>query len=455
MVTTASSQGRVLVVEDEPSLRTVFSAALELEGFVVHAAHDGASAMQAAETFLPEMVLLDLRLPDAHGFDLIPRLRGLDELVGIVVLTAIHEVSVVVRAMQLGADDFLVKPTDIDALVDTVSRHLKRRRVERRYRADRARSPRSQGLVGASPQMERVNQLIAQVADTDATVLLEGESGTGKGLAAEQIHRLSGRAGGPFLDLNCAGLSISLLESELFGHEQGAFTDASRAKPGLLEIASGGTVFLDEIGDMPFEVQSRLLKVLEGRRFRRVGGLRDLTANVRLVTASNRDLKAMVRAGDFRQDLFYRLHVFLINIPPLRERPDDILPLAHHFLNEFNHSMGTAIEGLETTASELLLSYPWPGNARELRNVVERAVILAREGRIGVHHLPSDLSPRLHRGSSGNSGALKALSEMENDHIERVLEATGGNIKRAAEILGVSRTTLYKKIRTYDITVPS
>jgi two-component system, NtrC family, response regulator AtoC len=435
-------------------LRSVFSAALELAGFVVHVASDGASAMRAAESQLPEIVLLDLRLPDAHGFDLIPRLRELDELVGIVVLTAVQEVSVVVRAMQLGADDFLVKPSDLDDLVETLSRHLERRRAERRHRADRARSPRSQGLVGGSAQMERVRQLIGQVADTDATVLLEGESGTGKGLAAEEIHSLSGRAAGPFLDLNCAGLSPALLESELFGHEQGAFTDASRAKPGLLEIAAGGTVFLDEIGDMPLEVQSRLLKVLEGRRFRRVGGLRDLTANVRLVTASNRDLRAMVRDGDFRQDLFYRLHVFAITIPPLRERREDILPLAHHFLNELNQVMGTSVEGVEASATEFLLGYPWPGNARELRNVVERAVILAREGRIGAHHLPSDLSSSRYRAASGNGEALKALSEMESDHIERVLEATGGNIKRAAEILGVSRTTLYNKIRTYDLVVP-
>ncbi len=455
MVTTASAQGRILVVEDEPSLRSVFSAALELAGFEVYEASDGASAMRAAESHLPEMVLLDLRLPDAHGFDLIPRFRELDELVGVVVLTAIHEVSVVVRAMQLGADDFLVKPSDIDDLVGTVSRHLERRRVERRHRADRARSPRSRGLVGSSPQMDRVRQLIGQVADTDATVLLDGESGTGKGLAAEEIHRLSGRAAGPFLDLNCAGLSPTLLESELFGHEQGAFTDASRAKPGLLEIAAGGTVFLDEIGDVPLDVQSRLLKVLEGRRFRRVGGVRDLAVNVRLVTASNRDLKAMVRDGLFRNDLFYRLHVFAITIPPLRERREDILPLTHHFLNELNQAMGTSVQGLEASATDLLLGYGWPGNARELRNVVERAVILAREGRIGSHHLPSDLSPSRFRGPSGNGGALKALSEMESDHIERVLEATGGNIKRAAEILGVSRTTLYNKIRTYDLAVPS
>jgi len=442
-------------VEDEASLRSVFSAALEMAGFLVNTASDGASALHAAESFLPEMVLLDLRLPDAHGFDIIPRLRELDELVGVVVLTAIHEVSVVVRAMQLGADDFLVKPTDVDALVETITRHLERRRVERRHRADRLRSSHPRGLVGTSPQMERVAQLIRQVADTDATVLLEGESGTGKGLAAEEIHRLSGRSAGPFLDLNCAGLSPTLLESELFGHEQGAFTDASRSKPGLLEIANGGTVFLDEIGDMPLEVQSRLLKVLEGRRFRRVGGLRDLTANVRLITASNRDLKSMVQAGRFRQDLFYRLHVFVITIPPLRERRADIAPLAQHFLDDLNHTMGTGIEGLEPTAVELLQAYTWPGNARELRNVLERAVILAREGRLGPQHLPGDLSPRMHRASNSHAPALKALTEMESDHIERVLEATGGNIKRAAEILGVSRTTLYNKIRTYDIVVTS
>jgi transcriptional regulator with PAS, ATPase and Fis domain len=296
--------------------------------------------------------------------------------------------------------------------------------------------------------MRRVVDLIEQVADTDATVLLEGESGTGKGLAAEEIHRRSGRSDGPFLDMNCAGLSPTLLESELFGHEKGAFTDASRTKPGLLEIASGGTVFLDEIGEMPLEVQSKLLKVLESRRFRRVGGIRDVTSNVRLIAASNHDLKALVHESRFREDLFYRLNVFAITIPPLRHRADDILELAHHFLGDLNRSMGTKVNGFAPSTNDILRRYSWPGNVRELRNVVERAVILVREGQIENHHLPQDLlNPTL----TNTGGEIKPLSSVEADHIHLTLQSTGGNIKRAADLLGISRTTLYNKIKAHGL----
>jgi DNA-binding NtrC family response regulator len=415
---------------------------------------DGASALREAGRFSPEVILLDLRLPDAEGLDLIPPLKEIDELAGIVVLTATNEISVVVQAMHLGADNFLVKPVGLEVLEEVLDRTLKKCRQQRHLRALVARAASSgetPKMVGSSRAMRAVADLIAQVADTEATVLLEGESGTGKGKAAEEIHRLSSRADSPFLDLNCAALSPALLESELFGHERGAFTDASRSKPGLLEIASGGTVFLDEIGEMPQEVQSKLLKVLEDRRFRRVGGLNDLYTNVRLITATNRNLKEMVRIGAFRQDLYYRLNVFAIQIPPLRERIDDIVELAHHFLAQLNTTLGTEVTGFEPAVIEILTAYGWPGNARELRNVVERALILAREGMISAHHLPSDI-----RQSGKNRATidLKSLSELEQEHITRVLEATGGNIKRTAEVLEVSRTTLYNKIRCYGISVP-
>jgi two-component system response regulator HydG len=300
--------------------------------------------------------------------------------------------------------------------------------------------------------MQRVAELIGQVADTDATVMFSGESGTGKGLAAEEVHRRSTRSTGPFLDLNCAALSPTLLESELFGHEQGAFTDAHRSKQGLFEIASGGTVFLDEIGEMPMEVQSKLLKVLENRRFRRVGGVRDLSADVRLIAATNRDLKSTVRSGGFREDLYYRLNVFAIEIPPLRDRVDDILELAHHFLGELNRSMGTEVTGFTSLASDRLIAYGWPGNVRELRNVVERAVILARSGQVRPHHLPADLQRTARRSSVVG---IKSLAEIEADHIAHALEAAGGNIKQTAELLGISRTTLYAKIKSHSLDVPS
>ena len=449
---TPSVPGRILLVDDDPAIRESLSSALDPARYVLVSAADGATGLSLAEGFSPEVVLLDLGLPDVQGLDLIPRLRELDELTGIVVLTATSEISVVVRAMRLGADNFLAKPVSLGTLNDVLGRTLLARRRDRRLRALVARSsgPEATVLIGSSRPMRRVIDLITQVADTDATVLLEGESGTGKGMAAEMIHRSSGRAEGPFLDMNCAGLTPTLLESELFGHEKGAYTDASQAKPGLLEIASGGSVFLDEIGEMPAEVQSKLLKVLESRRFRRVGGLRDITTNVRLIAASNRDLKAAVHDGAFREDLFYRLNVFAINIPPLRHRADDILELAHHFLGELNRTMGTKVAGFDATVSEILKHYSWPGNVRELRNVVERAVILIRDGQVRSHHLPADL---LKPSKTGAAAAVRPLAEAEADHITLALEVTGGNIKRAAELLEISRTTLYNKIKALKIRV--
>jgi DNA-binding NtrC family response regulator len=451
---TAAAPGRVLLVDDDPSVRESLASVLESPQYELATALDGASAIAVASGFSPEVVLLDLCLPDVEGLQLIPRLREVDELAGIVVLTATNEISVVVEAMHLGADNFLVKPVGLATLEDVLARTLRKCRQQRRLRALVARTAGASApkMVGSSRAMQDVTGLIAQVADTEATVLLEGESGTGKGMAAEEIHRLSNRSNGPFLDMNCAALSPALLESELFGHERGAFTDASRSKPGLLEIASGGTVFLDEIGEMPLEVQSKLLKVLEDRRFRRVGGLNDLYTNVRLVTATNRNLKEMVRSGAIRQDLYYRLNVFAIRIPPLRERTDDIIELAHHFLGHLNRSLGTEVTGFEPAVIDILNGYGWPGNARELRNVVERALILARDGMVGAHHLPADIR-QSDRGGRVTVD-LKPLSDVEREHIERVLAATGGNIKRTSELLAVSRTTLYNKIRAYSISVP-
>jgi two-component system NtrC family response regulator/two-component system response regulator HydG len=449
---TPTVPGRVLIVDDDPDIRESLSSALDPTRYILKSAADGATAISLAEGFSPEVILLDLGLPDVQGLDLIPRFRELDEMTGIIVLTATSEIAVVVRAMRLGADNFLVKPATLETLNEVLGRTLLAKRRDRQLRAlvVRTARPEESTIVGSSRPMRRVVELIAQVADTDATVLLEGESGSGKGLAAEAIHRRSGRADGPFLDMNCAGLSPTLLESELFGHEKGAFTDASRSKPGLLEIASGGTVFLDEIGEMPLEVQSKLLKVLESRRFRRVGGIRDITSNVRLIAASNHDIKSLVKEGRFREDLYYRLNVFAITIPPLRYRADDILELAHHFLGELNRSLGTRVEGFDATTTEILRRYGWPGNARELRNVVERAVILVREGMIESHHLPADL---LGPAMAQAVGKIKALAEIERDHLGRALDATGGNIKRAAELLKISRTTLYNKIKAHKIRV--
>jgi two-component system response regulator AtoC len=352
--------------------------------------------------------------------------------------------------MHLGADNFLVKPVVLDVLSEAVSHTLEARRTQRRHRAlvTKAVADGSTVLMGSSQGMKDVRKLMAQVAETDTTVLLLGESGTGKGVIAEEIHRLSQRSREPFMDVNCAGLSSALLESELFGHEAGAFTDARRAKPGLMEVASGGTLFLDEIGEMPLDVQSKLLKVLEQQRFRRLGGIRDIHVDLRLLAATNRDLRLRTQKGDFREDLFYRLNVFAIEILPLRERGEELLELAHHFLGMYNRTMGTDITGFDTAAQVSLRAYDWPGNVRELRNVVERAVILARTGLVAAQHLPSEVRAARSRPVTPN---LRSLGEVEEECIRTTLQATGGNVKRTAEILKVSRSTLYSKISAYRI----
>ncbi len=439
-------------MDDDAGLREGIVEGLDSARWVVAQAEDGASALTVARALDPEVVVLDLGLPDVEGLDLVPHLRQFNELVGIVVLTGASEISLVVKAMRAGADNFLVKPVRLDDLEAVLERTLEERRRQRRHRAiaTRLEERLHETMVGSSRAMSRVRELIGQVADTDATVLLLGESGTGKGLAAEEIHRLSPRSRGPFLDLNCAGLSAQLLQSELFGHEAGAFTDARRAKQGLLEVASGGSVFLDEIAEMPVEVQSKLLKVLEDKKFRRVGGVRDIRVDIRLIVATNRRLKQLVMEGAFRRDLYYRLNVFSIEIPPLRDRKEDILELSGHFLGRLNRSMGTTVEGFSPEAEQILLRYSWAGNIRELRNVVERAVILARSGPIEPHHLPADVMPSVRGG-----GRLCSLEDVEREHIASTLEATGGNIKRAAEVLGISRTTLYTKMRRYGLSAPS
>ncbi len=446
--------GRVLVVDDDPSIRDTLARSLEASRYTVKTARDGATALEAMHEFHPEVVVLDLGLPDVEGLDLIPHIQQVDDLIGVVVFTGTSDISVVVEAMRRGAENFLVKPVTIDTLEQVLERSLEAHRRNRRHRALVRQADRSERttLIGSSGAMDRVRSMITQVADTNATVLLMGESGTGKGLAAEDLHQQSRRSREPFLDLNCASLSPTLLESELFGHEPGAYTDARKSKPGLLEVANNGSVFLDEIAEMPLEVQGKLLKTLEDGRFRRVGGVRDIQVDVRLIAATNHDLKQAVNDGLFRTDLYYRLNVFAIEIPPLRDRPGDVLELAHHFLRDLNAAMGTDVDGLAAEAASALQVYHWPGNVRELRNVIERAVILARTGTIQPHHFPSDLHPL---PISVRGAPMKPLSEVEREHISQILEATGGNIKRSAEVLQVSRTTLYNKIKAHGIELQS
>ncbi len=443
--------GRVLVVEDEAGVREAIEAVMAAAGHRVVAAADGAAALRQLEDQVVDAVVLDLGLPDVDGLELLNDLTALDDAPSVVVLTGRDDLPTVVEAMRRGADNFLVKPVDAATLRDTVARAIRQRRLVRHvdvYRQTVALKSEpgvigERELIGSSEVMQRVRELAARVAPTDASVVLLGESGTGKGVVARLIHRHSHRAAGPFVDLSCAALPPTLVESELFGYEKGAFTDAKTRKPGLLEVAHSGTLFLDEVVELDLASQSKLLKVLEERSFRRVGGLREVEVDVRFIVATHADLRLAVEEGRFRGDLFYRLNVFRIEMPPLRERGDDVLELAYAFIAELNPRMRRHVKKISDAAAQCLLRFSWPGNVRELRNVIERAMILATGDTLTPAHLPDDIREgRLAR----QGGRVATLEEVEAAHIRRVLKECRGNVKLTAERLGISRSTLYQKL---------
>jgi len=449
-------QERILVVEDEELVSSLLCKCLNKADYRTDAVFSASETLEYLEKRTPDLILLDIGLPDDNGLNLLPRIKEMEEFISIVILTGQQDTATVVNAMQLGADSFLGKPFARDSLLDTVAQVLSRHRalrhdwVQRRAHSskyDQADAPLAE-MVGDCAGIRRVRDLVARVADTDASVVLTGETGTGKGLVAQAIHNMSGRASQPFVDVNCASLPNTLVESELFGHEKGAFTDAHNQKPGLLEVASGGTIFLDEITELEPIAQSKLLKAIETHVFRRVGGVREISTNLRFIVAASTSLEKAVRAGRFREDLFYRLNVFEIAMPPLREREDDIERLMHHFIRMLNPLLASRVTGISTRALELLRRYHWPGNVREVRNVIERAMILARgTNRILPAHLPDNLKFPAETDQSWN----QPLARIEEQHIIRVLDGTGGNIQRTARILGISRSTLYAKLKLYDI----
>jgi DNA-binding NtrC family response regulator len=449
----AAQPGRVLVVEDEPEVASSIVEVLDSEGHIASAVDTARGLRGHLEKRTPELILLDLGLPDADGLDLLEEIGQLDEVVSVVVITGSTDVATVVRAMQLGADNFLPKPIQMDDLLDAVQRALERHRFKRhavvyRHRVGSSRAAKSfPGLVGSCPGVEEVRQLASRVAATDSSVLILGESGTGKGMVARGIHRLSSRASGPFVVVNCASIQPELLESELFGHEKGAFTGAVDRKPGLLEVADSGTLFLDEVSEMDLKAQSKLLTAVEEQAFRRVGGVRQIEVNVRLLAATHRDLEQRVRDGSFREDLFYRLNVFQLVMPPLRDRGDDVLELARHFIRELNPVLGRSVQTISSKAARALRGSHWPGNVRELRNVIERAMILCGGESLEVEHLPLNLAD----DAQAPSSRLESLAEMEARHIRKVLENQDLTVQKAADILGISRSTLYLKMKQYGI----
>ncbi len=453
----------VLVVDDEHLIRWSLEQQLRWEGYSVLLAETGAEALQKAQADPPDLVLLDVRLPDADGLEILERIKVANPEATVIMITAHGGVESAVRAMKLGAHDYINKPFDMEELKLTVRKALETKTLRRdvaRFQAEVSHGARRDDIVGVSRVIEDLKALIRRIAESDATtVLLEGESGTGKDLVARVIHFESARARAPFLAVNCVALPEHLLESELLGHEKGAFTDAKTLKKGLFEQADGGTVYLDEIGDMKPGLQAKLLRLIEEKTFRRVGGVRDLQVDVRIIAATNRDLAAAIEAGDFRKDLYYRLKVFPILLPPLREHPEDILPLASSFIARFNREMRREVLDIHPDAQACFRRYPWPGNVRELRNVLERAMILATGDVLKVEHLPLEIgaSEVKLRAPVPQASAVTlppeglSLEEVERDLVRMALEATEGNQVKAARLLGISRDALRNRMKKFGL----
>jgi two-component system response regulator HydG len=444
---------RVLVVDDEPAARGGLQKLLAAEGYDVDVAEDGVAALAVAAEHPPDVVVTDLKMPNMDGIELMKKLRESDASVPIIVATALGDVNNAVHAMRAGADDYLTKPIDFDALVVAVERAVERRdlRVEAENLRRQIRSRDGEGLeglIGASASMQKVYRVARQVAASRATVLVTGESGTGKGELARAIHELGPRAKKPFVSLHCTALAESLLESELFGHEKGSFTGADKRRIGRLEQASGGTLFLDEIGEIPPLTQVKLLRFLQERTFERVGGNEPITVDVRIIAATNRDLAEDVRDGRFREDLYYRLNVVNIEMPPLRVRGGDVIVLANHFLRKFARENHKTVEGFTDEARTKIMAHRWPGNVRALENAVERAVVLCEASKIEASDLPFETATESH-GAVRIPGAT--MAEIERHAIMTTLESCSGSTTKAAEMLDISVRTIQYRLHEYGV----
>ncbi len=442
------SKPSILIVDDEKNTRDGLARALR-RNYEVLLAENGEQALNRLSEQPVDVVLSDIRMPGMDGMTLMQRMLARNPQPVCILITAYGSIDTAVEAMKKGAYDFLTKPVNLDRLELLLQRALRSRDIEVENRSLREQLDQKYGLesiIGEAPAMQSVFDTIRQVAPSRATVLIEGESGTGKELVAQAIHRLSPRSRASFVPIHCAALSHNLLESELFGHEKGAFTGAAEMRKGRFELADGGSLFLDEIGEIDASVQVKILRVLEERRFERVGGQTTIDTDVRLIAATNRNLKAMVDAGDFREDLFYRLNVVSIRMPPLRERRSDVPVLLSHFMALYQKENARELEGITPDALEALCAYNWPGNVRELRNAVERMVVLSRGSKITLRDVPSAIRDQESGNPAPKPGGEFSLDEAERGLILKALEAHHGNRTRAAEQLGISRRTLHRKI---------
>src|SRR4051812_27050362 len=471
-----ASGGTVLIVDDERTLARAVKAFLAEAGYEAEVAEDGESALALVQTLRPDVVFTDVRLPGMSGIDLLRRIREFDPAIPVIIMTAYGTIEGAVEAVKLGAFDYMKKPVDLEELkllADRARENAMLRQELSYYRRKAANEVPLTGLLGQSASILAVMDQVRQVAELDETppVLITGETGTGKGLVARTLHTSGARAGKPFIDVNCTALPANLMEAELFGYERGAFTDAKESKIGLFEAAEGGFIFLDEVGDLELSLQGKLLRAIEERTIRRVGGIRDRRIDVRILAATNRDLERQVQGNHFRGDLYFRLAVILLHLPPLRERGEDAVILAEHFLQRFSTKYGKDVRRIDARAREVLLSYPWPGNVRELSHVIERAVLWSRNGTLNVDHLSIAAPMRVESDAGG--GATNSveqalprancptaashlpegvdLSQWERSMIEQAMREASGNQTKAAQRLGITRDTLRYRLKKFGI----
>jgi len=440
---------RILVVDDEQTQREMVGGFLKKEGYSISLVNSGDEALKQCQNNFFEVALIDLKMPGMNGIELLSKLKEIYPETQVIVMTAYGTIETAVEAMKKGAFHYVNKPVDLEELRITIKKALESQNIlaENRYLREQLEEKyKDLKIIGESKAIQEVLSKVARVAKSDSTVLIRGDSGTGKELVARAIHSLSDRATQNFISLSCAAIPETLLESELFGYEKGAFTGATRRKPGRFELADSGTMFLDEIGDLSLETQVKLLRVIESQEFERLGGKETVKVNVRIISATNQDLEIKIREKTFREDLYYRLNVITIFIPPLRERKEDIIPLVNNFIQKYNQKCGKNIQGLTQEAKETLFSYPWPGNIRELENVIERGVVLSRGEAIDK----SDLAYLSYQRTEELPLSL-SLKDLEKKHILKVLEKTKGNLSQAAELLGIHRNTLRLKMREYQI----
>jgi len=439
----------ILIIDDDSSILEALHEYFKAD-YEVYTASGGREGVSAFNKTLPAAVILDLRMPDMGGMEVLEEIKSADPNVPVIMLTAYGEIEDAVKAIQYGSEHFLTKPVDLQTLNSMLEKSINTARLHKNYQYMLGSFNHLREKLILHPHTWNAVNLMSQ--NPDITVLVTGPTGAGKRVVAELIHRESSRKDAPFVDINCAGLSEGLLESELFGHERGAFTDAKTKKKGLMEIAHGGTLFLDEIGEMPLSVQAKILNAIENKSFRRIGGTENLKVDTRIIAATNADLVSQMKKGRFREDLYYRLNVIPVKLPPLKERKEDIPELTALFLKEFSAKTNKPVQGFTDDAISLLMDYSWPGNIRELKNIIERAVMLCESNRISIHHLPRELRKNIYNSAPHYETSLMTLEEAQKRQIALTLEYTKNNKSEAARILGIHVSTLARKIKAYNLT---